>query len=62
MKDKNYIELILRMYKNNEHSLEDSVNDILWKYSDSKRYNHNNFVLGFFIGGFLMLLILEFTT
>ena len=60
MKDKNYIELVLRMYKNNQHSFEDSVKSILWKYSDSKRYNHNNFMLGFCAGGILMIIILKY--
>ena len=42
------------------NSFEDSVKDILWKYSDSKRFNFNNFLIGFYSGVLLMAIILEF--
>jgi hypothetical protein len=61
MKDKNYIELILRMHKNGEHSFEDSVNDILWKYSDSKRFNIANFMIGVYVGVSIAFIILYLT-
>ena len=59
MNDFKYIELILRLVRFENYELNHARDDILNRYSNSKRFNFNNFILGAFVGAMIMLTILS---
>ena len=50
MKDRRKLEPMLRAFKNGDIDLEYAINFILHVFSDSKRFNSNSFLIGFFMG------------
>lgn len=62
MKDKRIIEPLLRAFKNGDVDFEYTVNYILDVYSNSKRFNWNNFGTGMCVGGLLGIIAAYLST
>lgn len=61
MKDKYHINLILRLFKNNELTINEALTDILEVFSNSKRFNSANFLAGMGVGAMIMAICIAIT-